>query len=162
MTSGTSIAAERRMTEIFFYHLKGQTPERVLPALLQKSLERGWRVAVQAASDERMEALDAHLWTFRDDAFLPHATWRDAAAAEQPILLTVNDDNPNGAVVRFLVEGASMPRDAAAYERVVVLFDGDDPEALAAARACWTEAKSSGFDVAYWQADANGRWQRQA
>ncbi|HEY2532850.1 MAG TPA: DNA polymerase III subunit chi [Xanthobacteraceae bacterium] len=150
------------MTEIFFYHLKGQTPEQVLPALLQKSLARGWRVAVQAASDERMEALDAHLWTFRDDAFLPHATWCDAAASEQPILLTVNDDNPNGAVVRFLVEGAGMPQDAAAYERVVLLFDGDDPAALATARTAWTEAKSHGFDVTYWRADANGRWQRQA
>ncbi len=85
-----------RMTEILFYHLKGQTPEQVLPALLQKSLERGWRVVVQASSDERVEALDAHLWTWRDDAFLPHGTWRDAEAAEQPIVLTVNEENPNG------------------------------------------------------------------
>ena len=69
----------------------------MLPALLEKSLERGWRVVVQAASEERVEALDAHLWTFRDDAFLPHGTAREAEAREQPILLTtVNDDNPNG------------------------------------------------------------------
>ena len=96
------------MTEILFYHLKGQTPEQVLPALLQKSLERGWRVVVQASSEERIEALDAHLWTWRDDTFLPHGTWRDAEAAEQPILLTLNEDNPNGAVVRFLIDGAVM------------------------------------------------------
>ena len=68
------------MTEILFYHLRGQTPEQVLPALLAKSLERGWRVVVQASSDERVEALDAHLWTWRDDAFLPHGTWREAEA----------------------------------------------------------------------------------
>ncbi len=55
------------MTEILFYQLKGQTPEQVLPALLQKSLERGWRVVVQASSDERVDALDAHLWTWRED-----------------------------------------------------------------------------------------------
>ena len=95
------------MTEILFYQLKGQTPEQVLPPLLQKSLERGWRVVVQASSDERVEALDAHLWTWRDDAFLPHGTWRDAEAAEQPIVLTVNEENPNGATVRFLVDGAT-------------------------------------------------------
>ena len=57
------------VTEILFYHLKGQTPEQVLPALLQKSLDRGWRVVVQASSEERVEALDAHLWTWRDDFF---------------------------------------------------------------------------------------------
>ncbi len=150
------------MTQFLFYHLKGQTPEQVLPALLQKSLERGWRVVVQASSEERIEALDAHLWTWRDDAFLPHGTWRDSAAAEQPILLTVNEDNPSGAVVRFLIEGASVPSNSSAYERVVLLFDGNDPDAVETARARWSEAKSAGFEVTYWQADENGRWRRQA
>jgi DNA polymerase-3 subunit chi len=134
----------------------------VLPALLQKSLERGWRVVVQASTDERVEALDAHLWTWRDDAFLPHGTSREAEATQQPILLTTNDDNPNGAVVRFLIEGAAMPADAASYQRVVLLFDGEDPDALDAARARWSEAKSAGFEVTYWQADERGGWARKA
>jgi DNA polymerase III subunit chi len=150
------------MTEILFYHLRGQTPEQVLPALLQKSLERGWRAVIQASSPERIEALDAHLWTWRDDAFLPHGTWREAQAAEQPILLTLHEDNPNGAVVRFLIEGAAMPGDASTYQRVVLLFDGEDPEALASARTRWTEAKSAGFEVTYWQTDEKGTWRRQA
>jgi DNA polymerase-3 subunit chi len=150
------------MTEILFYQLKGQSLEQVLPPLIQKSLERGWRVAVQASSDERIEALDAHLWTWRDDAFVPHGTWREAEAAQQPVLLTLDETNPNGAAVRFLVEGASMPGDVAAYQRLVVLFDGEDPEALEAARARWSKAKEEGFAVTYWLADGNGRWQRQA
>src|ERR1700728_431322 len=132
------------MTEILFYQLKGRTLEQVLPPLIQRSLERGWRVVVQASSDERVEALDAHLWTWRDDSFLPHGIWRDAEAAEQPIVLTLNDDNPNGADVRFLVEGATMPGDAGAYRRVVLLFDGEDPEAVETARARWKDAKSAG------------------
>jgi DNA polymerase III subunit chi len=150
------------MTEILFYQLKGQALEQVLPPLIQKSLERGWRVAVQASSDERIEALDAHLWTWRDDAFLPHGIWRDPEAAEQPVLLTLEGTNPNGAAVRFLVEGASMPSDAAAYQRLVVLFDGEDPEALEEARVRWSKAKEDGFEVTYWLTDKNGRWQRQA
>lgn len=150
------------MTEVLFYHLKGQTPEQVLPALLQKSLERGWRAVVQASSDERVEAIDAHLWTWRDDSFLPHGTLRDAEAARQPIVLTSNDDNPNGAVVRFLVESAAIPENVATYQRVVVLFNGDDPEAVEVARARWSEAKSAGFEVTYWQADEKGGWRRQS
>jgi DNA polymerase III subunit chi len=149
------------MTEILFYHLKGQTLEQVLPPLLQKSLERGWRVVVQASSDERVEALDAHLWTWRDDAFLPHGTARDPEAAEQPIVLTASADNPNGAAVRFLVDGANLTADAGNYQRVVLLFDGDDPEAVEMARMRWNEAKTNGAEVTYWKADENGRWQRQ-
>src|SRR5262249_30863982 len=97
-------AGRRRMTEVLFYHLRRQPLERVLRMLLEKSLERGWRVVVQSSSEERLEALDAHLWTFSDDSFLPHGTWREAEMREQPILFTVNDDNPNGATVRFLID----------------------------------------------------------
>jgi DNA polymerase-3 subunit chi len=64
--------------------------------------------------------------------------------------------------VRFLVEGAAMPGDASAYQRVVVLFDGEDPDAVETARARWSEAKSAGFEVTYWQADEKGSWRRQA
>jgi len=149
------------MTEILFYHLKGQTLEQVLPMLLQKSLERGWRVVVQASSDERVEALDAHLWTWRDDAFLPHGMSRDPAATEQPIVLTASAENPNGAAVRFLVDGANLAADVGNYERIVLLFDGEDPEAVEMARARWNEAKRTGAEVTYWKADENGRWQRQ-
>ena len=153
--------SQRTITEILFYQLKGQTLERVLPPLLQKSLERGWRVVVQASSEERVEALDAHLWTWRDDVFLPHGTWRDSEAAAQPVLLTVNDDNPNGATVRFLLEGAAAPADVSIYQRLILLFDGEDADALATARARWSAATNAGLKVTYWVADENGHWQRQ-
>ena len=148
------------MTEVLFYHLQNMSLESVLPPLLEKSLERGWRVVVQSTSPERADALDAHLWTYRDDSFLPHATWRAGDAAEQPVLLTVADGNANGANVRFLIDNAILPQDCAGYERMVLLFNGEDDEALAAARGAWTECKSRGFEVTYWQADEQGRWRR--
>ena len=150
------------MTEILFYHLQNQPLERVLPTLLEKSLERGWRVVVQAASEERVEAIDAHLWTFRDDSFLPHGTHKQAEAAEQPILITVNDDNPNGAQVRFLIDSAPVPADASPYQRIVLLFDGDDEDAVASARTRWSEVREKGLNATYWQPDAQGRWEKKA
>lgn len=147
--------------ELLFYHLD-RPLERVLPALLEKSLERGWRAVVQGASEERIDALDAHLWTFREDSFLPHGTWREPQAREQPVVLTVHGDNPNGAAVRFLIDGAPVPDDVSSYARIVLLFDGADPEAVAAARECWTKAKAQLLDVTYWQADKQGRWKRMA
>lgn len=148
------------MTEVLFYHLHRQPIEKVLPALLEKSLERGWRVIVQAASEERIEALDAHLWTYRDDGFLPHGTTKQGEAAAQPVLLTTEGDNPNGATVRFLIDGAAVPIDVQNYQRIVLLFDGEDEDAVAAARARWTEAKAAGHEATYWQPDEQGRWKR--
>ncbi|MGA8903176.1 DNA polymerase III subunit chi [Bradyrhizobium sp.] len=148
------------MTEVLFYHLQDMTLENVLPPLLEKSLERGWRVVVQSNSEERTEALDAHLWTYREDSFLPHASWRVADAEDQPIILVVEDSNPNRANVRFLVDNAPLPANSDIYDRLVLLFNGDDADALAAARQSWTDCKTRGFDVTYWQADERGRWQK--
>jgi DNA polymerase-3 subunit chi len=64
--------------------------------------------------------------------------------------------------VRFLIDGSPVPADAATYDRIVLLFDGEDPDALEAARTRWREAKEQGFEVTYWQADGQGRWQRKA
>lgn len=150
------------MTEILFYHLQGQKLEGVLPALLEKSLERGWKVVVQGSSEEHIEALDAHLWTYRDDGFLPHGTWREPEAAQQPVLFTLTESNPNGATVRFLIDGAPMPADPQNYQRVVLLFDGNDEEAVTAARAQWFTAKEKGLEATYWQADEQGRWAKKA
>ena len=149
------------MTEVFFYHLQNQPLEKVLPQLIEKCLERGWRCVVQAQSDERVQALDQHLWTWRDDSFLPHGTDKEANAAEQPVLLTTSDGNANTAKVRFFVEGASL-EDLAGYERAIHLFDGNDPDSVDAAREQWKAAQSAGHAVTYWQQDDAGRWQQKA
>ncbi|HEY4143017.1 MAG TPA: DNA polymerase III subunit chi [Pseudolabrys sp.] len=150
------------MTEVLFYHLQGQKLEGVLTPLLEKSLERGWKVVVQGATEERLDALDAHLWTYSDDGFLPHGTWREPDAAAQPVLLALDERNPNEASVRFLIEGAAVPDDAASYQRLVLVFDGNDDDAVAAARAQWTDAKAKGFTATYWQPDEQGRWVKKA
>jgi DNA polymerase-3 subunit chi len=148
-------------TEIFFYHLERQTLADALPKLLERSLERGWRAAVQAASEERVEALNTLLWTYREDSFLPHGTLHDGHPAEHPIYLTAGEDNPNGAQIRFLVDGATLA-DASQYRRVAYVFDGRDETAVKAARAAWQEAKARGDDVSYYQQDETGRWQKKA
>ncbi|MGH6816607.1 MAG: DNA polymerase III subunit chi [Hyphomicrobiaceae bacterium] len=147
------------MTEVLFYHLQGQPLERVLPNLLEKTLARGWRAVIRSGSLERLEALDAALWTYSDPSFLPHGTKKDGYAEHQPIYLTTTGDNPNGAAVRFLVDGA-QGEDLSGYERIVYLFDGNDSAAVAEARAAWIAAKAQNWDVTYWQQSQGGRWEK--
>jgi len=154
------------MTEALFYHLEHQPLERVLPSLLEKTLERSWRAVVRAGSPERLDALDLHLWTYRDDSFLPHGSAADGSGSHQPVYLTVAEDNPNGATVLFLVDGAGLAADGADvtgdYQRIIYLFDGRDGDALALARSAWKQAKSSGLAATYWQQEDSGRWVKRA
>lgn len=148
-------------TEVLFYHLERQPLERVLPSLLEKTLERGWRAVVQSGSEERLEFLDTALWTYSEEGFLPHGTKKDGHSAEQPIYLTTGDETPNGAGVRFLVDGAMMGS-FEGFARIVCLFDGRDEEAKRQARSDWQVAKEAGLTVTYWRQNDTGRWEKLA
>ena len=148
------------MAEIWFYHLERQTLDQVLPNLLERTLERGWRAVVQAGTKERLEAIDNLLWTYNDASFLPHGMKRDGNPKHQPVYLTEDDSNPNASDVRFLVEGADLV-DADGYQRLVYLFDGADAEALAHARAAWKKVQASGEAATYWRQSETGRWEKQ-
>ena len=148
------------MADILFYHLTESKLEDALPPLLDKSLERGWRVVVQTGTAERRDALDTHLWVYRDESFLPHGAQAEPNAARQPILLTTGFDNLNGADALFLIDGAQAG-ELAGYARCIVLFDGADDEQLARARGQWTEVKAKGLPASYWKQQARG-WEKQA
>jgi DNA polymerase-3 subunit chi len=128
----------------------------VLPLLLEKSLERGWRAVVETSSRERATALDAMLWSFRDDSFLPHGIAGDATDPDQPVLITTDEGNANSAQVRFFVDRA-VPQTGEGYQRIVYLFSGHDPDAVGEAREAW-KALREGNDLTYWQQDETGRW----
>lgn len=146
------------MGEVFFYHLQRQPLEAVLPRLLDKSRERGWRALVQVGSEERLATLDDHLWTYAEESFLPHGSDREADAGEHPILLTTGEANRNNAEILFLVEGASVPADISGYQRVMYLLDGSDPDAVASGRQSFRTLRDAGHDLSYWQQDDDGRW----
>lgn len=155
------------MPEIWFYHLQQQPLEKALPSLLEKALERGWRVVVQASAEERLDALDDTLWTYSDASFLAHGRARDGDADMQPIYLTTGSENPNGARLRLFVEGADVATLLAqepceGYERMILLFDGADEDQLLAARAQWKQLKTQGLSLAYWQQNARGQWEKKA
>jgi len=151
------------MAELWFYHLERSELERALGPLLEKCLQRGWRALVRGGSQERLDALDAGLWTFRDDSFVPHALDGAAGveASRQPVWLTTQGGNPNGAQALFLLDGAE-PGDINAFERACLVFDGRDEAALVSARSRWKEAKESGIVASYWRESAAGKWEKQA
>lgn len=149
------------MAEVLFYHLERASLEGVLPGLLEKTLERGWKAVVRAGSRERVKALDASLWTYRDESFLPHGASGDGE--RQPVWLTDSDDMPNAPQILFLVDGAKTdPAAIGDLERCVMIFDGRNDEAVKEARQFWKASGAAGHDVTYWKQSQAGRWEKQA
>jgi DNA polymerase-3 subunit chi len=146
------------LTEIRFYHLRTTALDRALPLLLEKLLARGDRVVVMAGSDERVAALDTALWTYEERSFLPHGTARDGSPEDQPIWLTTTAENPNGAKVLVLTEGATA--EDGGWSMVLEIFDGNSDDAVAAARTRWKAHKDAGHELTYWKQDEGGRWEK--
>lgn len=149
------------MAEVLFYHLTESRLEDAIPMLLEKSIERGWRIVVQLGSEERRDALDNHLWTYRDASFLPHGLDTEPHAELQPIVLSTGPARPNGANIRFLADGAEPPA-LEGYDRVVFMFDGHDQAQIEAARDQWKRLKATDHALTYWQQGIGGRWEKKA
>lgn len=146
------------MAEVWFYHLERSGVEQVLPELLERTLQRGWRASVRTTSPDRATALDQHLWGYRDESFLPHGRAEEPDAERQPVLLTTSDDNPNRADVLFLLDGAE-PGELGDYQRCVLVFDGRAEEELQAARRRWSGFRKAGLSVSYWRQGERG-WEK--
>jgi len=148
------------VAEIGFYHLLTTPLERALPRLLDRARRDGHRIVIRAASAERVEHLSALLWTYDEATFLPHGSARDRNAAQQPIWLTDRPENPNNASMLITVDGVEAD-DHAAFARCADLFDGNDAEAVEAARNRWRQATAAGHTLTYWQQTENG-WEKKA
>ncbi|MBA4800247.1 MULTISPECIES: DNA polymerase III subunit chi [Euryhalocaulis] len=145
------------MGEVWFYHLERASLNETLPSLLEKTLQKGWRALVRVGSQERLDSLDGLLWTYRDESFLPHGRFDSEDAERQPILLTLDADNANSAQILFLTD-PSAAFDVEQFERVALVFDGNDQDSVAAARERWKEARSKDAAVSYWRQSEDGRW----
>jgi DNA polymerase III subunit chi len=150
------------MGTVMFFHLMQSAPADTLAINAPRALSQGWRVMVRGTDPAALERLDGQLWLKGgDDSFLPHGLEGGPQDADQPVLLGLGAP-VNGAVVLALVDGAgATDAEIAAMERVWVLFDGNDPERLQAARGQWKAMTTAGHAAQYWS-EESGRWEKKA
>ncbi|MCI2398166.1 DNA polymerase III subunit chi [Aliiroseovarius subalbicans] len=150
------------MSEVYFYHMTRTPLEETLPVLLARSLQAGWRVVVRGTDAQRLTWLDDRLWQGREEDFLPHGLSGGPHDANQPILLTTDTAVPNGASALISVDGAQVDtEEVAGLDRVMILFDGNDPDAVAHARGQWKAVTGAGLPAKYWSQES-GSWEMKA
>lgn len=149
------------MTQIGFYHLLTLPLEQALPRLLDKAQTAGLKAVVLAGTPERIERLTEILWTFDPESWLPHGSAADGEADLQPIWLTATEENPNGATVLVTCDGATA-QGVEAFDRCLDLFDGNDPDAVQAARDRWKTWKAAGHQLVYYQQTERGGWEEKS
>jgi DNA polymerase-3 subunit chi len=150
------------MGAVYFYHLTRQPLERTLPVLLDKARQAGWRIAVRGTDPARLDWLDEKLWLGPEEGFLPHGRAGGPHDQAQPILLTTEAEAANDPACVMAVDGAAVgPSEVGTLERVCILFDGNDDQAVQQARGQWKDLTDAGCSAQYWS-EESGRWEKKA
>jgi len=150
------------MGAVFFYHLTQGPLDKTLPVLLEKARGAGWRIAVRGNDPDRMGWLDERLWQGANDSFLAHGMQGGPNDALQPVLLTTGPTAANAPECVMAVDGAPVsPEEVETMQRVCVLFDGTDLEAVQQARSQWKSLTDAGCSAQYWS-EESGRWEKKA
>lgn len=149
------------MTTIQFYHLTATPLERALPKLLEKAVAGKMKTVLVDESEARLEHLNQWLWTYDPGSFLPHGSSKDGHEQNQPIWLTTQVEKPNDATLLVLTSG-TVPTEPAAFERIIDIFDGNDPVSVENARTRWKNYKDAGHALTYLKQTPQGSWEQKA
>ncbi|MBQ7659766.1 MAG: DNA polymerase III subunit chi [Alphaproteobacteria bacterium] len=148
------------MLRIDFYHLQKNTLDEALPKLLAKAYETGEFIKLKVGGELRVDYLNTLLWTFDEEAFLPHGTKKDGFSEMQPIFISADDKLPNEAALLFLVDGANVDfENAGNFKRIFYIFDGNNENELQKARKVWKDFSLNEAEKHYWQQNNLGKWE---
>ena len=132
-----------------FYHLTRVPLEKALPGIAERVLANGERLMIVAEDEKLLTRIDALLWSYKPESFLPHGR-----EGEQPILLKADVDGSPAQNIA-LIDGEW--RDAALnFARAFYFFD---TQTIDAARSAWRGlAERSEVERHYWKQDDAGKW----
>ena len=146
--------------EYWFYHLEASTVEGVLPGLLEKTRQKGWRALVKLPESQLAE-MDNYLWTYKDDSFLPHGRDDEPMADQQPITLSAEINTAQGHEAVFLLDGADV-EDMIGVKRCMIMINGRSEEDVMRERKRWKTLKEAGAALSYYQQNDRGAWEKKA
>lgn len=147
--------------EYWFYHLEASTLKGVLPDLLTKTLQKGWRALVRFPNQTDLADWDDFLWTYQDQSFLPHGREDQGRADQQPVLLANQTSSAEGFDAVFLIDGSELA-DFTGVSRVMIMIDGRSETAVQRERQRWKALSNSGATLSYWQQTSHGSWNKKA
>ena len=139
------------MTRIDFH---SNVPDKLAYAcrLTRKARHADFRIVILAQDRSQLARLDAMLWTFSEQDFLPHVMANDVLDAQTPILLTADPrmKSPHHQILINLSD--TPPEHFARFERMFEIVSSDDTD-KSAGRERYSYYKQRGYPLTHFVAD---------
>jgi DNA polymerase-3 subunit chi len=118
------------MPQVEFHILSeaGDVPRlRYACQLIEQAYAKGERSYVYAANDEQAKRMDEMLWTFRDQAFIPHELSSDASPSHPRIMAVIGTtlDAPADFQTLMINLCDAMPETLGNFTRICEVVDAD-------------------------------------
>ena len=142
--------------KIDFYILEAASGQKSLHfacQLLEQAYADKQRVYVNASSREEAERLDALLWTYRDDSFIPHNLYHPVEDHPPPIQIghDTAPDNHNGVLINLSRE---VPAFYSRFNHLIEIVLSD-PVVQQLARTRYKQYRDQGHEIKTIKVKAN-------
>ena len=117
------------MTQVDFYILKHEARDDrfgLACRLAEKAWQNGHRVLMHVSDDEEARHLDRLLWLYREQSFVPHGLLGKADAGMNPVLITIQGQEPGEEHDVLINLAAEVPKFFSRFERVAECVDKDE------------------------------------
>lgn len=134
------------MTVVKFAKLERQEKIHLLCQLAEEQFNMGKKVLVLAQDENQAISLDRFMWTWEKGAFLPHAFNNGSVdCLEEPIAITVREDNPNGASILIMGQPCSLDY-VGKFELVIDFAEVYDKQLAELSRQRFRQYRENGFN----------------
>jgi len=116
------------MAKVDFYILPEKTREGVygfICRLLDKAYQQKNTVYVHMSTESDAKAFSDLLWTFRDEAFIPHNLVTETAVIQPPIIIGFDDKDPAKQHDILFNITAEIPKFYNQFKRVIEIVQND-------------------------------------
>jgi DNA polymerase III subunit chi len=144
-------------TTVRFYQLGLSSLEAAVTGILSKAYQKGVKTTLLTPGPDPSRYWDSLLWRNPVDSFLPHGIGSGPDPEKQPILITEQPDDTNGATLIVLVT-PRIVESPKQYDMVIDFVDGSSPKALADSRNRYKQYRDQGCKLEYWIQNPDKKW----
>lgn len=155
---GNKTMSHQEPPKVRFYQLSSTSLEKALVDIVNKAWKKGTKLCLMAHDPNHAQWLDDLLWRQPNDVFLPHGLWNGLDPERQPILISPEPDQRNGATL-ILLATPKLLRNPEKFDLVIDFVNGKSPNDLAASRQRYRHYRDLGCTMEYWAQSLQG-WQK--
>ena len=147
-----------KLEKAYFYNSSHRNVVADISWLIEKLFKEKNRILVCCEDQEAIEVIDAFLWAYKEEEFIPHSIATKEKNSIYPILITTDIHEDYDHNVLLALSGVLIKeKDWQKFEKAYYFFDDQENKEKENAREMWKNFSALNIECKYWVNKAN-KW----